>query len=63
MLDQYAIPLDEAIAMLKANLPQNSILVGQSIGQDVIWLGLKENVDFAGLQGGIKQGLYVKCDC
>ncbi|KAF5825546.1 hypothetical protein DUNSADRAFT_8837 [Dunaliella salina] len=51
LLEQYGIPLEEAVKILRANLPTNSILVGQSIGQDVNWLGLKEGVDFAGLQG------------
>jgi len=56
LLEQYGIPLEEAVKALKANLPTNSILVGQSIGQDVTWLGLKEGVDFAGLQD--LAGLY-----
>jgi len=51
MLDQHGISLSDAISTLKANLPTNCILVGQSIGQDITWLGLKEGVDFQGLQG------------
>jgi hypothetical protein len=51
VLDQHGIPFEQAIAQLKQALPKTAILVGQNIGQDVAWLGLREGVDFAGLMG------------
>jgi hypothetical protein len=35
--------------LLKQHLPRTACLVGQNIGKDVMWLGLKEGVDFASL--------------
>lgn len=46
MIETYGVSLDEALVTLKAALPKHAVLVGQSIGQDVTWLGLKEGVDF-----------------
>ena len=43
------VPLDAALALLRSVLPRDATLVGQNIGQDVAWLGLKERVDFGGL--------------
>mmetsp|Transcript_19476 Transcript_19476/g.39709 ORF Transcript_19476/g.39709 Transcript_19476/m.39709 type:complete len:276 (-) Transcript_19476:189-1016(-) len=47
LLDQYGMPFDEAMKMLRQNLPKNAVLVGQNIGKDVEWLKLKEGEDFA----------------
>ena len=46
MIDQSGIALQEAIAILRQYLPKYAVLVGQNIGKDVEWLGLKEGVDF-----------------
>ncbi len=35
---------------MRSVLPPNAVLVGQNVGQDVSWLGLKEGTDFGGLQ-------------
>merc|ERR1711871_100438 len=40
------VSLEEGLRRLRQVLPQNAILVGQSIGNDIAWLGLKEGVDF-----------------
>lgn len=47
LLQERGVPLDEALVKLRANLPANSVLVGQNILKDVEWLGLVEGVDFA----------------
>lgn len=39
----------EALALLRAHLPPNAILVGQSILKDVQWLQLAEGVDYYSL--------------
>ena len=39
----------EALALLRAHLPPNAILVGQSILKDVQWLQLAEGVDYFSL--------------
>lgn len=39
-------PLAAAVSTMREHLPQNAILVGQGIGQDVTWLGLVEGQDF-----------------
>eukprot|EP01038_Epipyxis_sp_PR26KG_P005078 gene5078-7085_t len=49
ILDQYGLPLAEALAHLRAHLSPNAILVGQSIHKDVQWLQLAEGVDYASL--------------
>ena len=41
--------LGQSISLLKATLPKTAILVGQNIGQDVGWLGLKEGTDFTSM--------------
>jgi hypothetical protein len=41
----------EALALLRAHLPPNAILVGQSILKDVQWLQLAEGVDYFSLIG------------
>ena len=46
MIDHSGMALQEAIAILRQYLPKYAILVGQNIGKDVEWLGLKEGVDF-----------------
>lgn len=45
------VPLDAALTLLRSVLPRDATLVGQNIGQDVAWLGLKEGEggDYAGL--------------
>jgi hypothetical protein len=43
--------LDKAISTLRQHLPRNAVLVGQNIGKDVEWLGLKEGTDFGSLMG------------
>jgi len=45
----HGVPLPAALAALRLALPPAAVLVGQNIGQDVAWLGLKEGVDFAGM--------------
>ncbi|CAL5222670.1 g5068 [Coccomyxa viridis] len=42
-------PLAAAVSTMREHLPQNAILVGQGIGQDVTWLGLVEGQDFEGM--------------
>lgn len=46
ILDTHGLPLAEALALLRANLPPNAILIGQSIMKDVQWLQLAEGVDY-----------------
>lgn len=46
VLDTHGMPLTQALKYLREYLPKYAILVGQSIGKDVGWLGLKEGVDF-----------------
>lgn len=53
---QHGVPLQQALAAVRTVLPPNAVLVGQNVGQDVSWLGLKEGTDFGGLQD--LQGLY-----
>lgn len=45
-LGSDAKSLDEAVDIIKDLLPKNSVLVGQSIGHDVEWLGLVPGKDF-----------------
>ncbi|CAK0783798.1 hypothetical protein CVIRNUC_006998 [Coccomyxa viridis] len=49
LIQSQGRPLPSAIAALKQALPPTAILVGQSIGKDVDWLGLVEGQDFEGL--------------
>ncbi len=46
LIQSQGRPLPSAIAALKQALPPTAILVGQSIGKDVDWLGLVEGQDF-----------------
>lgn len=48
-LESKGVPLAEAMRILKECLPRSAVLVGQSIGKDVEWLGLREGVDFESL--------------
>lgn len=48
-IDEHGLPLAEALALLRAHLPPNAVLVGQSIQKDVQWLQLAEGVDYASL--------------
>jgi len=49
MLTQYGLEAEHALMLLKQHLPKTACLVGQNIGKDVQWLGLKEGVDFTSL--------------
>jgi len=46
MIDKHGLPLADALALLRAHLPPNAILVGQNILKDVQWLQLAETVDY-----------------
>jgi hypothetical protein len=59
-LEGYGCSLGQAVETLRRSLPRNAVLVGQNIGQDVSWLGLKEGVDFAGLIGACTCLLVVR---
>jgi RNA exonuclease 4 len=50
------MPLEQAVAIVRSNLPKYAILVGQNIGKDIEWLGLKEGEDFSQLMD--LAGLY-----
>lgn len=41
-----APPLSEALIKLKAILPKDSVIVGQSIKKDLEWLTLEKDVDY-----------------
>lgn len=41
-----AVPLDDAVRAVRALLPTNGVVVGQAIGHDVTWLGLRPGTDF-----------------
>ena len=56
LLSQHGVPLPQALATLRAALPRDAVLVGQNIGADVKWLGLREGEDFRGLLD--LQGLF-----
>ena len=43
------MPLETALGLLRRVLPPSAILVGQNIGKDVEWLGLREGADFASM--------------
>ena len=49
MLNDHGIPLAQAVAMVRAALPRNAVLVGTNVRQDVLWLGLVEGEDFASM--------------
>ena len=49
VLDQYGIPLADALMTLRSLLPPNALLVGQNIKKDVDWLQLVEGLDFASM--------------
>ncbi|MEW5314448.1 MAG: hypothetical protein WDW38_005948 [Sanguina aurantia] len=49
ILDAHGMPLQQALQILRHALPTHAVLVGQNIGQDVAWLGLKEGKDFSGM--------------
>jgi len=46
---RYGLEAEHALMLLKQHLPKTACLVGQNIGKDVQWLGLKEGVDFTSL--------------
>ncbi|KXZ54728.1 hypothetical protein GPECTOR_4g797 [Gonium pectorale] len=56
LLQSRGVPLEEALAAVRAVLPRESVLIGQNIRQDVQWLGLKEGTDFEGMMD--LQGLF-----
>ena len=41
MLETQGVPLQQALAVVRQQLPPNAILVGQNISKDVEWLGLR----------------------
>jgi DNA polymerase III epsilon subunit-like protein len=49
-LDQYGMPLEEALSVLRSHLPKTAVIVGQNINKDIEWLGLKEGADYESLQ-------------
>ena len=49
IIERQGVPLDTALALLRRFLPPTATLVGQNIGKDVEWLGLREGVDFAAM--------------
>jgi hypothetical protein len=55
-LDSDGIPIEKALDLLKSLLPKDAILVGQNIGKDVEWLGLKQETDFESMMD--LAGLY-----
>jgi RNA exonuclease 4 len=46
-VEARGVPLADALAQLRACLPNTAVLVGQNILQDVQWLGLREGADYA----------------
>ncbi|EFJ47269.1 hypothetical protein VOLCADRAFT_117954 [Volvox carteri f. nagariensis] len=56
LLRERGVPLTQALASVRAVLPRDAVLIGQNIRQDVVWLNLKEGVDFESMQD--LQGLY-----
>ena len=42
-----AVSMEEAVEMLKSNLPKDAILVGQKVNTDITWMRLKQGEDFA----------------
>merc|ERR1712151_1442724 len=43
---EKAKPLDDVIMLVKEHLPTNAVLVGQSIQNDIDWLGLEQGKDY-----------------
>jgi RNA exonuclease 4 len=48
-VDEYGVPVSDALVTLRSYLGPNAILVGQSITKDVQWLGLHEGLDYGSL--------------
>ena len=46
LLESQAVPLPEALQILRQYLPRHAVLVGQSIGKDIEWLQLREGQDY-----------------
>ena len=46
VIQLHGVPFGQAVATLKQFLPPHATLVGQNIGKDIEWLGLKEGTDF-----------------
>ena len=46
LLDAHGLPLAEALALLRAYLSPDAILVGQNILKDIQWLQLAEGIDY-----------------
>ena len=42
-----AVSMEEAVEILKSNLPKDAILVGQKVDSDITWMRLKQGEDFA----------------
>ena len=49
LLSEKGVPLEAAMADLRAALPSTAVLVGQNIGKDVEWLGLEYGTDYGSL--------------
>lgn len=49
LIEQYGLPIADALMALRAHLPPNAVLVGQNIKKDVDWLQLVEGLDFASM--------------
>ena len=41
-----SVPLNDAVRAIRALLPPNGVIVGQAIGHDVTWLGLRSGTDY-----------------
>ena len=55
ILEKYGLPLEEALAQLRSVLPPNATLVGQNIGMDVQWLGLRYDYESVDRRWGWKE--------
>ena len=49
IINAHGQTLEVALQILRIHLPKYAVLVGQNIGKDVQWLGLKEGADFESL--------------
>lgn len=49
MLETFGMELEDAIGVLRSNLPTNATIVGQNIRKDIEWLGLVEGKDYGSL--------------
>ncbi|PNH08833.1 Small RNA degrading nuclease 2 [Tetrabaena socialis] len=56
VLQQFGVPLPQALAAVRSVLPRHAVLIGQNIRQDVQWLGLQEGQDFDSMMD--LQGLF-----